>query len=141
MAKRRTRQPVVSQSSPCPCGLDAMYGDCCGALHQGKAAATAQQLMRSRYTAFVVRDARYLLQTWSADTRPPTLRFDDDIQWTGLEVLTTTAGTPFHTEGTVEFRAHFTHDGTPDTQQEDSHFTRENGVWVYTKPLPEEESS
>lgn len=90
--------------------------------------------MRSRYTAFVVRDAGYLLQTWSADTRPPTLRFADDIEWTGLEILTTTAGSPFHTEGTVEFRAHFTLDGTPDTQKENSHFTRENGLWVYTKP-------
>ncbi|TCC39978.1 hypothetical protein E0H75_38550 [Kribbella capetownensis] len=140
MAKRRDRQPAVTPLSPCPCGLDATYGDCCGALHQGKAAATAEQLMRSRYTAFVVRDARYLLQTWSADTRPPTLNFADDVQWTGLEILTTTAGTPFHTEGTVEFQAHFTHNGTPETQQETSHFTRENGLWVYVKPLPDHES-
>lgn len=90
--------------------------------------------MRSRYAAFVVRDARYLLQTWSAGTRPPTLQFADDIEWTGLEVLTTTAGTAFHTEGTVEFRAHFTLDGTPDSQHENSHFTRENGSWVYVGP-------
>ena len=91
--------------------------------------------MRSRYTAFVVRDAGYLLRTWSVETRPPTIGFDDDIQWTGLEILTTTAGTAFHTEGTVQFRAHYTRNGQPGTQQENSTFTREAGEWVYVAAL------
>lgn len=93
--------------------------------------------MRSRYSAFVVRDARYLLRTWFTGTRPPTLRFADNIQWTGLDILSTTGGSAFHTEGTVEFRAHFTLDDDPDDQHENSRFTREVGEWVYVEPLTE----
>jgi SEC-C motif domain protein len=141
MAKRSARRPTVSPLSPaapCPCGLDATYGDCCGALHQGRATATtAEQLMRSRYSAFVVRDGRYLLRTWSSGNRPPSLRFADDIQWTGLDILSTTGGSAFHTEGTVEFRANFTVDDHLDNHHENSRFTREDGQWVYVEPLPE----
>jgi SEC-C motif-containing protein len=87
--------------------------------------------MRSRYCAFVVRDAAYLLRTWSVRARPPRLQFDEDVQWTGLDILGSTGGTAFHTEGTVEFRAHFMVDGQPDDQYENSRFVREDGLWVY----------
>jgi SEC-C motif-containing protein len=87
--------------------------------------------MRSRYCAFVVRDAAYLLRTWAAATRPPRLRFDEDIEWTGLEILGSTGGSAFHNEGTVEFRAHFVVDGRPGDQYENSRFAREDGRWVY----------
>lgn len=120
---------------PCPCGLDATYADCCGSIHEARtAAATAEQLMRSRYSAFAVRDAPYLLRSWSSATRPRELHLEEDIEWTGLEILNTTDGSPFHTEGTVEFRANYIADGQPGDQQENSHFTRENGQWVYTGP-------
>jgi SEC-C motif-containing protein len=115
----------------CPCGLGPSYDECCGSLHQSRTtASTAEQLMRSRYSAFVVRDAPYLLRTWHSTTRPPQLRLSDDIRWTGLEILATTNGTPFHTEGTVEFRANY----IGGSQHESSHFTRENGEWVYVGP-------
>jgi len=121
----------------CPCGLDATYDDCCGRLHQGRTSAnTAEQLMRSRYSAFVVGDVPYLLRSWHSSTRPPDLQLDPDLVWTGLEILNTTDGSPFHTEGTVEFRAHYTPDGRPAHQHENSHFTRENGTWVYVEALP-----
>ncbi len=63
--------------------------------------------MRSRYSAFVVRDEAYLLRTWSAANRPRRVQFDDDLRWTGLEILGRTGGRAFHTDGTVEFCAHF----------------------------------
>lgn len=114
----------------CPCGSGTTYELCCGLLHRGgKTAATAEQLMRSRYSAFVVGDAGYLLRTWSARTRPPSLHLDA-IEWTGLEILATTAGTAFHSEGTVEFRASY----AGGSQQENSFFTREGGDWVYVEP-------
>ncbi|NEA36748.1 YchJ family metal-binding protein [Streptomyces sp. SID13031] len=121
--------------TPCPCGLPAPYADCCGSIHDGRTAATtAERLMRSRYTAFVVRDAPYLLRSWYSATRPRDLQLEDDIEWTGLEILNTTGGSPFHTEGTVEFRANYIAEGEPGNQQENSHFTREAGSWVYTGP-------
>lgn len=120
----------------CPCGLDAAYADCCGSIHDGRRqATTAEQLMRSRYSAFAVRDAQYLLRSWYSATRPRELHLEDDIEWTGLEILNTTAGTPFHTEGTVEFRADYIANGQPSDQSENSHFVRENGNWVYAGPV------
>jgi SEC-C motif domain protein len=105
-------------------------------LHEGRtAAATAEQLMRSRYSAFVVRDAAYLLRTWSAATRPRELDLEDDIEWTGLEILGSTGGSAFHAEGTVEFRADYVAEGEAGHQQEDSRFLRENGAWVYARPV------
>jgi SEC-C motif-containing protein len=87
--------------------------------------------MRSRYSAFVVGDADYLLRTWAADSRPPALRLDPRVRWTGLEVLGTTGGSAFHAEGTVEFRARYRVGGRPGEQRENSVFVREDGRWVY----------
>ncbi|WP_171166711.1 YchJ family protein [Streptomyces sp. I05A-00742] len=123
----------IGPASPCPCGLDASYGDCCGAYHSGrKQAPTAERLMRSRYSAFAVGDTAYLLRTWHSGTRPPSLELDARVRWTGLEILATSDGTAFHQEGTVEFRAHSLVRGRhPDSQHELSRFVRENGSWVY----------
>src|SRR5262249_12900002 len=57
----------------CPCGLGEDYDSCCGRLHAGTPAPTAESLMRSRYSAFAVGDAGYLLRTWHPSARPRTL--------------------------------------------------------------------
>jgi SEC-C motif domain protein len=87
--------------------------------------------MRSRYSAFAVGDPAYLLATWHASTRPRTLALDDDVRWTGLDVLATTGGSMFETEGTVEFRAHSVRGGTAGEQHENSRFLRQGGRWYY----------
>ena len=98
-------------------------------------ATTAERLMRSRYSAFVVRDPVYLLRTWSAANRPPDVHFDDDLRWTGLDILGRTGGSAFHTAGTVEFCAHFTIDGQGGEQRENSGFVRVEGVWFYDRAV------
>ncbi|MDN3297127.1 YchJ family metal-binding protein [Streptomyces ficellus] len=124
--------PALQADSPCPCGLDARYAACCGRFHSGQAAApTAELLMRSRYSAFVVRDAPYLLRTWAPATRPRSVDFDPDMRWTGLEILGTSDGTLFHTTGTVTFVARYTHRGDPGELREHSRFERSGGAWVY----------
>lgn len=121
---------------PCPCGLPASYGDCCGALHQGRtAAATPEALMRSRYSAFAVGDTRYLLDTWHPSTRPASLDRDPATRWVRLEVLSATGGTAFHTEGTVDFRAHYLNGGTRGVLAEHSRFLRDGGAWRYLGPI------
>jgi SEC-C motif domain protein len=87
--------------------------------------------MRSRYAAFVVRDAGYLLRTWHPANRPPGVDFDPALRWERLEILATTEGSAFHTTGTVTFRAHYTDGGRPDSLHEQSRFVREQGAWVY----------
>ena len=87
--------------------------------------------MRSRYSAFALSDAAYLLATWHPSTRPRTLRLDDGLRWTGLEVLATTGGRLLDAEGTVEFRAAHRSGGRSGAQHENSRFVREDGSWRY----------
>jgi len=116
----------------CPCGTGLSYAECCGRLHAGTAtAATAEQLMRSRYSAFAVGDAGYLLATWHPDTRPARLELDVHVRWTGLDVLATTGGSLLAAEGTVEFRAHHVRDREAGAQHENSRFVRVDGAWRY----------
>jgi SEC-C motif-containing protein len=129
---RRTPSPGRPAEAPCPCGLPAAYQDCCGRLHRGTArAATAEQLMRSRYSAFALGDEAYLLRSWHPDTRPTRVDLDPGTRWRRLEVLGTTGGSAFHTEGTVEFRAHYTERGRAAELHENSRFVRHDGDWVY----------
>ena len=116
----------------CPCGTGLPYAECCGRLHDGAAtAATAEQLMRSRYSAFAVGDAAYLLRTWHPATRPGALEIDDDVRWTGLDVLGTTGGSLLAADGTVEFRASYVRAGRAGAQHENSRFVSEDGQRRY----------
>jgi SEC-C motif-containing protein len=127
----------VRRQKACPCGLGGPYGDCCGSLHDGRAtASTAELLMRSRFSAFAVGDDAYLLRTWHPTTRPPRIRFDPDQRWTLLEILGKTGGGLLHSEGTVEFRAHYTKQGRADVLHEHSRLVREDGQCVYLGPIP-----
>ncbi|MFJ4717013.1 YchJ family protein [Streptomyces sp. NPDC088785] len=119
----------MSRTAPtCPCGLPRSYETCCGRYHSGRAGApTAEALMRSRYAAFVRQDGPYLLRTWHPDTRPAVLDFADAPRWTGLDIVGTTAGSAFHQEGTVTFRARY----QGGVLHERSRFARVDGAWVY----------
>ena len=119
-------------STRCPCLSGLTYDDCCGRLHAGVATAqTAEQLMRSRFSAFAVGDADYLLATWHPTTRPPSLELDDDRRWYRLDVLATRAGGPFDTDGVVEFEAFYRTSNGSGSQRESSRFVREGGQWFY----------
>lgn len=87
--------------------------------------------MRSRYSAFVLRDEAYLLRSWHPRTRPGALRLEDGVRWLRLEILASDDGGPFGAGGTVEFRAYFSDDGRPGELHEKSRFVRHQGAWVY----------
>ncbi|MFI6283927.1 YchJ family protein [Streptomyces sp. NPDC051018] len=130
----RTSAPALTAASPCPCGLPAAYGECCGRFHSGEAAApTAELLMRSRYSAFVAGDTAYLLRTWHPATRPARLELDPAMHWSGLEIIESMDGSPFHAKGTVTFRARYRHHGKRGELHERSTFERLNGRWVYVE--------
>lgn len=132
MAKRGARRSADEENLPCPCGSGLPYPECCRPLHRGEAtAATAEALMRSRFSAFAVGDADYLLRSWHSSTRPARLRLDPGQRWTRLEILGTDRGGLFDTAGTVAFRAHYREAGRPEALEEHSRFVRENGQWVY----------
>ena len=115
----------------CICLSGEPYGQCCGRFHSGNAeAATAEQLMRSRYSAFALLDAGYLLRTWHPDTVPARLEPDPEMVWRRLDVVSTSAGGPFDTAGTVEFRAWY-RGAERGVLHEVSRFVREDGRWYY----------
>jgi SEC-C motif-containing protein len=116
------------------------YAVCCGALHRGeRSAATAEELMRSRYAAFAVGDDAYLVRTWHPRTRPPRLDLDPATRWSGLTVLRTERGAVDDEDGLVEFVARWTEAAAPSTStgrrrgqlHEVSRFARRAGRWFY----------
>lgn len=139
MAKRKVRRaPAANSTLPCPCGSGDAYVNCCDRLHRGETnAATAEQLMRSRFSAFAVGGTAYLLRSWHSSTRPHRLVLDPGQRWTRLDILTTDRGGLFDATGTVEFRAHYQESGRAGTLHERSRFVREAGHWVYLDALPD----
>jgi len=113
----------------CPCGGPA-YAQCCGRLHQGTPAESAEQLMRSRYSAYALGLMEYVHRTWHADTRPPlsALTHDPAAKWLGLEVKRHQAQGD---EATVEFVARYKVGGRAHRLHETSRFVREEGKWLY----------
>lgn len=116
----------------CPCGSGLDDAVCCAPLlADDRPAPTAEQLMRSRFTAFAVGDAAYLRRTWHASTRPAELSLDETIEWYRLDVVATSGGSSLDTRGTVEFRAFWRSAQGRGVQQETSRFVREHGRWWY----------
>ena len=87
--------------------------------------------MRSRYSAFAVGDATYLLETWHPSTRPSELELDREQRWIRLDILGRGGGGPFDAEGTVSFRAHYRLHGAAGSLTEHSRFTRAGTSWFY----------
>jgi SEC-C motif-containing protein len=87
--------------------------------------------MRSRYSAFTVKDEAYLLRTWDPSTRPARIDLGDDTRWTGLEIVARSGGSALHNTATVTFRAHYIDASGPQTMSERSSFIRRDGEWMY----------
>ena len=120
-----------SETIICPCGSGSTYAACCAALHNGQLAPDAERLMRSRYTAYVLKLEDYLLQTWHPETRPAALDLVSDAQtkWLGLTVnrfeLTEKDA------AIVEFVARYKVNGKAERLHEVSHFAKVDDKWYY----------
>ena len=129
----------MNADSACPCGSGKAYAACCGpCLDHGQRPATAEALMRSRYTAYALARDDYLLRTWHESTRPGTLDFRDAgiIRWLGLKIVRTEAGGPDDARGVVEFVARYKIGGKAHRLHETSRFVREGGQWFYLDGTP-----
>ena len=85
---------LLNTPTPCLCGSGIDYQHCCGLFHSGeKIPATAEALMRSRYTAYALRNGAYLQETWDATKRPEKIDFSrENIDWLRLEIIDTKKG-------------------------------------------------
>jgi SEC-C motif-containing protein len=121
----------------CWCGAPVAAQRCCAPVVRGeRPAPTAERLMRSRFSAFVLGDEAHLLRSWHASTRPEEVRFVPGQRWSRLEVLDTRGGGALDDSGEVEFRAHHVRDGRPGSLHERSRFVRDDDRrWVYLGPV------
>jgi SEC-C motif-containing protein len=85
--------------------------------------------MRSRYSAFVLENAPYLLATWHASRRPAELSFEPGLKWLGLQVRGHRQLDASHAE--VEFVARSRSAGRAHRLHERSRFVCEHGRWYY----------
>jgi SEC-C motif-containing protein len=121
----------------CPCGSNKSYTACCERAHNDlSAVATAEQLMRSRYSAFVLANGSYLMDSHHSSTRPVKERksieaWAKSVSWIRLEVLDREKGGVNDQKGTVTFNAYFFENGKVDVIHEKSEFVKENGLWMY----------
>lgn len=117
----------------CPCNPTKEYKDCCQKVHQNIASASsAEALMRSRYSAFVLANIAFLQKSHHSSTRPSKQekraleKWSTSVNWIKLEILNTT-------EDTVEFKAFFMENGIVAIIHENSLFCKEDNHWVYLK--------
>ena len=127
----------LGMTKPCPCGrLDAKKQAlaataCCLPYIQGHLiAADADDLMRSRYSAFTLEKAGYLLSTWHTSQRPASLEFESGVKWLGLQVQNHKILDATHSEVTFVARQR-DRTGRAIRLHERSRFVRENGSWYY----------
>jgi SEC-C motif-containing protein len=143
-SSRFSTMPSTSNPAACPCGGGA-FAACCGPFLAGAAIApSAEQLMRSRYSAYTLGDEAYLRATWHPSTLPagPIVDPDQKCQWLGLEVKSALrlrqrkADLPDSPDSdTVEFVARYKIAGRAHRLHEVSRFVREHGAgaarWFY----------
>ena len=131
----------------CPCGSDLSYEECCRPLIKGRRkAATAEQLMRSRYSAYVEKEIPYLRASLHPDHRndydeKASRDWAESAEWESLKILNTVDGGPEDSEGQVEFVVTFTQKNVRQEHHELSTFAREGGKWYFVsgkevKPKP-----
>jgi len=123
----------TTEFSKCPCCSEKLFKDCCKpVIEDHSKAVTAEQLMRSRYTAFTLSDNQYLMDSWAAETRPESAQIEDSgIQWLTLEVLNCEKGGEKDSDGLVNFSARFLSSGHLCSLHEKSSFIKEDGLWYY----------
>jgi len=117
----------------CPCGSGFSYQNCCQPYHlKIKSAPTAEALMRSRYSAFVLANGDYLYETTfvskrKGNSKDAYLRSAKETKWLKLEIVSATLDQ-------VEFKAFYLNKKfQPEVLHEKSNFKFENGKWYYVE--------
>lgn len=131
----------------CPCQSGFTYGECCQPWHKGKNPPFAEQLMRSRYSAFVLQDVDYIVNTTTPQQqklldKKALLAWAATTQWVGLEIVQTQKLPLINhvrEHSLVEFNAFFIQECETHTHHENSLFVQIEGRWYFidpTVPLP-----
>ena len=126
----------------CHCGSLVDFEQCCGNyINKITLPETAEQLMRSRFTAFKLQKHQYLIDTHQTEIPNDLSSFDSKVKWLGLKVITTNQGSSTDISGTVEFVAFFQPSNDMDNRHikqlhEKSRFKKVNNQWMYIDGKP-----
>jgi SEC-C motif domain protein len=137
----------MSSIEICPCGSGRTYRECCEPAIAGKRSpATAEELMRSRYSAYVKVEADYLFDTTHPDHQngydhEGTKKWAEEAEWEGLEIVSMRLGGPDDSIGDVEFIARYRENDVRRQHHEVGGFRKKEGKWYFTegklvKPQP-----
>lgn len=130
-------------TTPCPCQSGKNFETCCQPFLEGKALPeTAEQLMRSRYSAYATQTIVYLKETlwprYQKSFNPVEIaEYAEQTQWVGLDILATEKGQAGDAKGSVLFCAKYLAHGQFGQQREFSLFKKRGGRWYYVEPLEE----
>ncbi|WP_237260433.1 YchJ family protein [Thiomicrorhabdus immobilis] len=124
---------LPDKSMECVCGSQKSYAECCMPFHHGIAKPeTAEQLMRSRFSAFELLLEEYLMDSWDKVTRPGHIDFTPGLHWTKLVINGRKQGRKKDQQGWVTFVAYYQLGSEQGHLHEKSFFTRnEQGEWQY----------
>ena len=128
-----TPQDDSTMKHLCPCGSHISLNECCRPiLNNHRTAKTPERLMRSRFTAFSLRDEAHLLSTWADSTRPIALHLPPHSEqlWIKLIIISSDLALGGDT-GSVHFQATSISSKRVLTLEERSRFIRERESWVY----------
>ena len=136
-------RPIV----PCHCGQAIPLEACCGPFLQGtQYPQTAEQLMRSRYTAYALGHIDWIVESQSPDgrahmDRKATEEWSKRAEWHKMEVLEVQQGQADDAEGIVAFKAYYTLGGEDIEHHEIASFRKEDDTWYFVdgvevKPRP-----
>lgn len=123
----------------CQCGSGNPYSECCEPIISGaKPAATAEQLMRARYSAYVLAKMDFIFESTHPDHRKGydhagTKEWAESAEWQGLEIISTDKGQDSDSVGEVEFVARFIEKGDSKEHREAGQFQRKDGRWYFTE--------
>ena len=129
----------MNENEKCPCGSGKNFGECCAPiLKRETKAASAEALMRARYTAYVVGEIDFIINTCKEGEgqgdidRKATEDWSKKSTWHGLKILRTENGNEQDATGVVEFEASYTLNGMRDLHHETANFEKIAGEWFYT---------
>lgn len=124
----------ISPNAPCPCHSGKKYKLCCQPYHKGILPSNAEKLMRSRYSAFALDLAGYIMTTTHSDNSDFTddtaywkksiQHFSQSTRFIGLKIMEFMDG---ESEAFVTFEANL----DSGILKEKSRFLKENGKWLY----------
>ncbi len=129
----------VSVNDFCPCGSTKKYKKCCKTFHDNiSIPKTALELMKSRYCAYAVSNANYIIST----SHEKNIDFSTDLNSWQKDILSFCINTKFEKleiidfidgeiESYVTFKAYLFQNNQDVSFVEKSRFLKENDKWFY----------